>query len=187
MIQHHLNPLPQGSLLRSTVAVSCCAGPWDTSPSRSITNSPQHPLSISSHLHVETFASPHHHRKRKASSVSCICFKWSSNDITLLQCCTVHERCQSFPLISRICPLATWLCSAPDIMAWPNVFFYSGLVLRRWTPAWRVEAHFQRLPVLWDTARFPATSRPKKSTALLCRKSGRTKSCMKTNCSHGYA
>lgn len=27
MIQHLLNPLPQGSLLRSTVAVSCCAGP----------------------------------------------------------------------------------------------------------------------------------------------------------------
>lgn len=111
--------------------------------------------------------------------------KCSQNDITLLQCCTVRERCQSPPLIPRICPVATWLCSVPDIMAWQHVFIYIGLLLRRWTPPWGVEAHSQRLPVLWDTAKFPASSRSEKSTALLLLEEPTDQSCMKTNCSHG--
>ena len=76
--------------------------------------------------------------------------KCCPSDITLLQCCTVHEKGVSriFYLFIFFPPpgsmnLSTGhlapLRSTPDIiMAWQHVFIYIGLVLRRWTPAWGV-------------------------------------------------
>lgn len=163
------------------------AGPWATSPSRSITNTSQRLLSP--HEPTEQFPPPLllFATERETLSSPWICFKCSPNDITLLQCCTGRERCQSFPLMARICPPATWLCSASDIMAWQHVFIYIGLLLRRRTPARGVEAHFQ-------AACSPGRSKVschippgEISTALLCWRSGQTNSCMKTNCAHGYA
>lgn len=100
------------------------------------------------------FSSPSS-QKKKLSFRRC-----SPNDITLLQCCTVHERCQSFPLIQSICPLATWLSLCSRHHGVTTCIHLYRAVITQMDVCTRSRGAFQRLPALRDAARFPATSRP---------------------------
>lgn len=184
------SPSPLQSL-PSAVAVSYCAGPG-AQPGASQIHLP--PFC----LNKPTSNSPQAERKPSVLPWFFFFFlppsiKCSSNDITLLQCCTVHERCQSFP-VKR---LSAWLCfPALQTSSWrdgvdssmPCSYYYAGGRLHEGGRGRRMFFFLLR-----DTQQDPhrllllITSRPGEidpRSAVLGRW---TKSCMKTNCSHDCA
>lgn len=118
---------------------------------------------FSSHLHLRK--NPKTKPKKQLFNYFCVYGLHTSNATQVTShCCSAAlsmKGVSRVPLIQWIYPVATWLCSAPDIMAWQSVLLYIGLLLRRRTSACTGSRNaFETLPVHQDTARFAATSRP---------------------------
>ncbi|MEQ2187472.1 hypothetical protein GOODEAATRI_005017 [Goodea atripinnis] len=102
------------------------------------------------------------HRKHPPQFVAFIRFKRTSNDITLLQCCAVHERCQSFPVITE--EVSTGRSRHHHGVTAGIFLNIPGSYLCKWTFALSDSgSQFLFVCFPWDTEDFPDASRPEKS------------------------